>query len=178
MAWLLIHIREDPTDTRNDAYINFPADVMFTTNSEFAINQQLMIAYLAHERERVLFIGRLVCQRVHVFFITVATPSATTTRKTGRHRLPCTLSLWDACSATTPAAEPTSLILSIDRMTIREECVFLTLRHFPRSYIYTVLPVDPFDSPTMSDSSNGLLASIVAYVRRDSVGNIGVVFNV
>ena len=39
MAWFLIHIREDPTDIRSDAYICFPADDMFTTNSEIAINQ-------------------------------------------------------------------------------------------------------------------------------------------
>ena len=57
MTWFLIHIREDCTSIRSHAYIYFHADDMFTTNSEFAINQQHMFAYLVYELEGVLFIG-------------------------------------------------------------------------------------------------------------------------
>jgi hypothetical protein len=45
MAWFLIHIREDPFDILSELYVYFPADDMFTTNSEFAINQ-LIIAHV------------------------------------------------------------------------------------------------------------------------------------
>ena len=45
-----------PTDIRSDTYIYFPADDMFTTNSEFAIKQQLMIAYVVYDMGRVLLI--------------------------------------------------------------------------------------------------------------------------
>ena len=36
IAWFRFHIREDPSDILSDVY--FPADDMFTTNSEFSIN--------------------------------------------------------------------------------------------------------------------------------------------
>lgn len=53
-------MREDPTDIHSDAYIYFLADDMFTANSEYVINQQLIISYLVYDMERLLFIGSLV----------------------------------------------------------------------------------------------------------------------
>ena len=58
MAWFLIHIREDYSDILSDVYIYFQADDMFTTNSEFAINHQLVIAHQLYDGERVAIIGR------------------------------------------------------------------------------------------------------------------------
>jgi len=59
MAWFLMHIREDPSDILSDVYLYFPADDMFTTNSEFAINQ-LTIAHLLYDGEHVAIIGRMM----------------------------------------------------------------------------------------------------------------------
>ena len=60
MSWFLIHIRENPADILSDLHMFLPADDMFTMKSEFAINQQLVIAHLLYDGERVLIIGRIV----------------------------------------------------------------------------------------------------------------------
>ena len=63
-ACFLIRIREEPTDIHNDADTYFSANDMFSTHSEFAINQ-LMIAYLVYDgMERVLVIRCQVPPRV------------------------------------------------------------------------------------------------------------------
>jgi len=58
IAWILIHIREDSSDILSDVFVYFQTDYMFTTNSEFAINHQLIIAHLLYDGERVAIIGR------------------------------------------------------------------------------------------------------------------------
>jgi len=60
MTWFLIHIREDPFDILSDVYVYFPTDNMFTTNSEFAINYNLIIAHLLYDGESVGIIGRMM----------------------------------------------------------------------------------------------------------------------
>ena len=53
----MIHIREDTFVNNSDVYVYFPTDDMFTTNSEFAVNQRYIIAHLFYDGERVLIIG-------------------------------------------------------------------------------------------------------------------------
>jgi hypothetical protein len=56
MAWFLIRIREDPSDILSDVYVYFQPDDLFTASLDFAIGQQLIIAHLRYEVERVLII--------------------------------------------------------------------------------------------------------------------------
>ena len=48
IVWFLIHIREDPSDTLSDLYVEFRVGVLFSTNLEFVINHQLIIAHLIY----------------------------------------------------------------------------------------------------------------------------------
>jgi len=57
-TWFLNHIWEDPSDILCDVCIYFPTD-MFSMNSEFAVNQQYIIAHLLYD-ERVLIVGRML----------------------------------------------------------------------------------------------------------------------
>ena len=61
-TWFLIHIREDQSVIDSDVYVYFPSDDMFTTNTEFAVNQRHMIVHLLYGGNRVLIIG-------HMFYI-------------------------------------------------------------------------------------------------------------
>ena len=59
-TWFMIHIREDPSDINSFVCVYFPADDILTTNSEFAFNQQYIIAHLLYDGERVLIIARML----------------------------------------------------------------------------------------------------------------------
>jgi len=59
-TWFLIRVREDQSDILSDVYEYFPADGMFTTTSEFAVNQRHTIAHLFYKGECLLSIGRML----------------------------------------------------------------------------------------------------------------------
>jgi len=61
MGWFLI---QDTSNVLNAVYEYFHHYGMFTTNSEFAVNQQLVILHLLYDGERVLIIGRVLPQHV------------------------------------------------------------------------------------------------------------------
>jgi hypothetical protein len=62
-AWFLVHIRENPSNIRIDAYILFHSDSMFTTNVEFAINRNVMVKYLIYN------VGKNMGQAVFVEYM-------------------------------------------------------------------------------------------------------------
>ena len=57
------------------------------------------------------------------------------------------------------------------------ECNFLTLRQCPRSHIFTLIPVDPFEADTIRDINKWIDVATVACAGRDSAYVMGVVFN-
>jgi len=60
MAWFLIHIRKEPFDILSDVYVYFPADDMFNTKTEFAVNHRHIIAHLLYDLGCVVIIGHVL----------------------------------------------------------------------------------------------------------------------
>ena len=60
----------------------------------------------------------------------------------------------------------------------RTVCIFLTLRQYARSYIYTMVPLDPFSADMVRDINNGEAVATVAYLGRGSCNNLRVAFKI
>ena len=56
---------------------------------------------------------------------------------------------------------------------LRGDSIFFTLRQCPRSHIYTVVPLDTFDAPTLRDINSGKSVATVAYVGREIADVMG-----
>ena len=89
------------------------------------------------------------------------------------------LSHVDAPSLTDLQLHRRYLILGVKRMTLEWIYgVFLTLRQCPRSHIYTVVALVPFDAQTMREINSRMSVANVAYVGLDAAYVIGVAFHI